>query len=1069
MVKAKKNENLRKSPRNVPSHLAAVVVMLIVLATQTAFGGQAETGGLSGVITDANGAAIAGATVTVRRAAPPDVRVGQTDADGRYRFDGLAAGEYVATVDASGFAAETRAGVTVAGARETVASFTLKIAAGEEVVTVTGDAPLLNATNAEVGARFDAKRLNDVPLAPNGNVYSALLTAPGVSQLGPGQPGFSNGVNFSSNGSRLRSNNFLIDGQDNNDPNVSGAQQPLNNPDLIQEVRILTNQFGAEFGRNSGAVVNVVTKSGGNEFHGSLFYFYNGNVLNARSNLDKAAGREGAPFRAENRFGGSFGGPIRREKTFFFGTFQRTTDRAVGSGFTLNGSPTEEGRRILQTAVGNRPQVAALLRFLPAAATPTGRAATFAANGATFTVPLGGLTGSTNRRFDNTQLSGRADHSFNERHKLTGAYLFSDETSAGTGQVTPSGLTTVTPLRAQTVNLTLHSDVSSRAFNEFRLAYSRLNVSSTADDPAAAEIPSIEVNELGLVGFNASANRTAIGLAINLPQARINNTYQIAENLTYAAGVHTFKFGADITRRQQQSFLVMTLRGRLSYSTLQQFVDDNADLAATINRPLPGGATVQDYEFTDAFGYAQDEWKIRPNVTLTLGLRYETPGNAIASLFPINDRIAAQNGDAFRLDPRPRRDVNNFAPRFGFNWNPRVDREGLRKRILGGDRTVVRGGYSRAYDASFVNIGVNIFSAFPFFGSIRVPARNAFTGLQTAQFSGNPRLLNANTVAADFRSPYTDQYSLEIQRQVSASSVVRVGYVGTKGTALLQTIDGNPALPRARRMDPLVRVDPTRGAIRERANSASSIYHSLQLGFERRFSRHVSANVSYVWSAFIDDASEVANNSAAVIVIAQDSFNRRADRGRSSFDRPHVLTGSFFYESPFFERQDGVRGRLLGGWQVGGVFTFQSGAPFTILNGADPTGALQGIDDLAGNSVRPNLNTPLNLSSLSVAEIRRAGGARLFSSLPASGGVRLGAVGRNTVRSDGIGNIDVSVFKNTRLCEGQTLQFRLEMFNATNTRNFSIPDGRLNSPGFLDEGATDGGNRRIVAGLRYVF
>jgi hypothetical protein len=270
-------------------------------------------------------------------------------------------------------------------------------------------------------------------------------------------------------------------------------------------------------------------------------------------------------------------------------------------------------------------------------------------------------------------------------------------------------------------------------------------------------------------------------------------------------------------------------------------------------------------------------------------------------------------------------------------------------------------------------------------------------------------------------------------------------------------------------MDPLVRVDPTRGAIRERANSASSIYHSLQLGFERRFSRHVSANVSYVWSAFIDDASEVANNSAAVIVIAQDSFNRRADRGRSSFDRPHVLTGSFFYESPFFERQDGVRGRLLGGWQVGGVFTFQSGAPFTILNGADPTGALQGIDDLAGNSVRPNLNTPLNLSSLSVAEIRRAGGARLFSSLPASGGVRLGAVGRNTVRSDGIGNIDVSVFKNTRLREGQTLQFRLEMFNATNTRNFSIPDGRLNSPGFLDEGATDGGNRRIVAGLRYVF
>jgi outer membrane receptor protein involved in Fe transport len=1045
-----------------------MVTFFFTLGLSAAALAQAGAGALSGVITDEKQSVIAGATVTARNTGTNTARVAQTDDAGRYQFENLPIGSYEITVEANGFTKYVRTGIILTLGQNATIPIEMKVASSEEVVTVTGDASILNTTNAEVSTRFDNKRLTELPLATNGNVYNVLLSVPGVSQLGSGQTGFANGTNFSSNGSRLRSNNFLIDGQDANDPSVSGAQQPLNNPDLIQEVRIATNQFGAEYGRNSGSVVNIVTKSGTNEFHGSAFHFYNGNALNALSNLDKSAGRTEAPFRVENRFGGSIGGPIKREKTFFFGTFQRATDRALTSGGTITGAPTAAGRQMLQSLVGSRPQVAALLRFLPAAQTATGATVPLTVNGMRFDIPTGSLTTAAPRTVNNNQFSARIDHQFNNVHKLAGTYLFNDEENEGSGQATPVGLTTSSPLRTQTFNMTLTSIFTPRFVNEFRAAYNRYNNSVEGTDPAALEIPSIEINQLGLIGFNAAPSRTAIGLGVNLPQSRVNNTYQILDNVSYTTGNHTLKFGVDVTHRQQRSFFVPTIRGRLAYSTLQDFVDDNATLGATINSPLPGGETFQYYFFTDFFAYVQDEWKVRPNLTLTLGLRYETPGNSVASLFNLNERIAAVNGPAFLLNPRPERDTNNFAPRFGFNYSPNTRKDGVLGAITGGDKLVLRGGYARAYDASFLNIALNIFSAFPFLASINAPTQGAFASLPNARLTGDPlRTLNSTIVSRDFRSPVTDQFSLEVQRELSSNLVLRVGYVGTKGSALFQTIDANPALPRTNRSQPLVRLDPTRGVIRERANSAASIYHSLQVSVDKRLSKNFSAGFHYTWSSFIDDASEIFNPSSAEVAVPQDSFNRRADRARSSFDRPHRFTGNAVYELPFFRDQKGLIGHLLGGFQVNGFFTLQSGAPFTVLNGADPTGALQGIDGLVGNAIRPNLNTGLNVSSMTIEEIRRAGGSRLFAGL--AGGQRTGAAGRNILRADGIGNLDLSVFKNTRIREGQNLQFRMEMFNATNTRNFGIPDGRFNSQNFLNEGATDGGNRRIVVALRYTF
>jgi hypothetical protein len=241
----------------------------------------------------------------------------------------------------------------------------------------------------------------------------------------------------------------------------------------------------------------------------------------------------------------------------------------------------------------------------------------------------------------------------------------------------------------------------------------------------------------------------------------------------------------------------------------------------------------------------------------------------------------------------------------------------------------------------------------------------------------------------------------------------------------------------------------------------------MQTSLEKRLSRGFSAGLHYTWSSFIDTASEIFNPSGGEVAVSQDSFNRSIERARSVYDRPHRLAGNFVYELPYFQNQSGLAGHLLGGWQVNSSFSLQSGAPFSALLGSDPTGALSGIDGLVGNSIRPNLNTNLALSQMSVEELVAAGGRTLFRTLAA--GERVGNAGRNILRADGINNIDIGILKNTSIGETQKVQIRADFFNATNSRDFGIPEGRINSTQFLNQWGQNGGNRRIIVGLRYVF
>jgi hypothetical protein len=1061
---------------------------------------QATSGTISGLAMDSTGAVIPGASITVRNLDTNASRAAQTQSDGRFGFRGLPVGRYELTATAQGFGKYVRGPIHLELNQEAVVNAALTPASVQETVVVTEDAPMLNTTTAEVGVRFDEKRLSDLPISGQfgsgggfRDVFATALSAPGVSQLNSGNSLFANGTSFSANGMRTRANNFMVDGQDTNEPGLSGRSQYMNNPDIVKEVRLITNQFLAEYGRGAGSIVNAITKSGSNQLHGSAFEFYNGNRLNALSNLDKQAGFTSAPFGIEHQFGGTVGGPIRKDKLFFFGSLQRWTQRFLGSGYTIRGVPTQEGKQILQPLAASRPQLAALLKYLPAAQAPIGQTARAIAGGQTYGVPLGSLTNSTSQFTNNWQSSGRIDYQVSASQSLGGRYLFSDNFVGGSGQVTPPGLTTENPLRTQAASAWLSSTLSARSLNEFRASYQRFASTTSASDPASEAIPSVEVPELGLTGFNSALDRTAIGLAANLPQFRYNDIYQLQDTFAHTSGAHTFKFGADLRRTRIKSLFIPQIRGRLVYDTLQTLVDDLASVA-NINRPLPGGQVIAYYWWDDYYFFAQDTWRVNRSLTLNYGLRYELPGNSFQSLNKLSDGIAAANSNlpVFRLSPRPGRDANNFQPRIGFSWNPSTRNDGVLGLVTGGSRLVVRGGYARTNDYGFLNINLNIFSAFPF-----VLAAGA-SNLQSA-WTEMPRLfpnlsdpaalnlLNRTVVAGDFRAPVAEQFAFELQRELSSSSVFRAGYVGTKGTGLFQTLDGNPRtlcspVPTnaAGTVTGCPRVNPAAGIVRMRANAASSIYHSLQLSFDKRYSHGLNMGAHYTWSSFIDNASEVFNpSSRGEVAISQNSFDRAADRGRSTYDRPHRLAANFVYELPVGKAHGAFARYALKGWQLSSLVTLQSGSPFSPLNGSDPALALGGIDGLVGSAIRPNLNTNLDVSRMSVESLLAAGGRALFATLPGCQRIagtntctpvqRFGNIGRNVLRSDGIVQIDLGLVKTVAIAERHQIQLRGEFFNLSNTRNFGIPEARISNAGFGNQWGTDGGNRRVFLSLKYLF
>jgi len=1016
---------------------------------------QATTGTLRGTVTDANGAAISGATVVVKsetqgtQSAPLT-----TNEEGMFDAPALPPGVYTVTVEAAGFKRSVSTNATVKVGIVNPIAIVLEAGNVTETVTVTAATEeVVQRDQAQISTTIETRRIEDLPSnGAGGGLDTLALLAPGVINNRSSGTN-TNGTGLSVNGNRGRSNNFQIDGADNNDLTVGGPALFVDFQDSIQEYQVITNNFSAQYGRNQGAIVNIVTKGGTNQYHGTAFWFHqNASVLNSLNNVEKRSGQKEPNRSLYNVYGGTFGGPLHlprfgeggrsimsgKDRVFFFGAFQgiRNPSSNTGSNTTLAILASEFPR--LQATFPGNAVINTIIRYSPFAI-PGAIPSTFA-SGTPVTGPVaacGGQTFTTGGPFDAVNLGTaanplcfqaaqfqrtvtqgykeeyytfRLDVKPTDRNNITFRYLKQQSASINGLNCCSSGFLGDIPAGSENIGGSWTRTLSNTMVNEFRASYQKIGVefgggcdtSTPGCIPGPAELGSALANiSFGSFGVTKTNALATIGPPTNLPQGRIGKVYQIANNLNWTAGRHSMIMGAEFKRLTNLVPFLPNYNGAFTFNSAER-VRNNAPNAVAI----AVGEPLLNFVENDQYYFFQDDFKIRPNLTLNLGARYEYTGQPINQLNEISTRRESNPATALfnpavplaqRVVPRVPVDKNNIAPRVGFAYSPR-----FWKTVFGEEATVIRGGFSIAYDAAFYNILLNVMTGAPFAASLTVPTSILTTTNNpsplpnnpigenvraAADASGilprgvlNPVFLAQTTVAPDFRSPYSEQWSFGVQRQFGRRHVGEVRYVGTHGVGLFQNINDNffigplvngftlnrtsggaiqnvAACPAgtlnvtcfqfpsfASQLPPGTTAQVCTGAeaacnnrlrraggITTRANTSQSIYHSMQSRYNGRLlNDNLSLGLAYTWSKTIDDSSEIFAQSDVISPNAQNPFCiNRCERGPSALDRPHAFSSSFIYDFPFFREQRGALGRVLGGWQINGTYIVTSGATFT--------------------------------------------------------------------------------------------------------------------------------------------
>ena len=1044
-----------------------VFVATVFLAAGASFA-QTSNGTIGGTIFDKSGAGVPNAIVT---ASSTDLggekRSTNTDSQGTYRIEALIPGRYVALVTAPGFAVLKISNVEVKASLTATVNGTLEVSA--QATTVMVEASIgqeLQTQSGELSANISKPEINNLPFLSL-NPISLALTLPGVAQPSSRED-FTNGVGFSVNGARPRANNFLIDGQDNNDNSINGqAFQPINH-EAVGQVTILTNAYAAEFGRGGGSVTNVIYKGGTNKFHGSAWEIHRNSAVAAIPAEDKLAGVT-SPVDIDNTFGFSFGGPIKKNKLFFFGSSQWDRERQTAIGSTLR-LPTANGVAALQ-ALGTNPNVAFLIASLGGLrGDPANSPRKIALGNGRPAVDTGRVKRSgVSEKGNDRQWNVRVDWNATSSDTMTVRYVRDDSTLTPDFFNFPGSLP---PYHSQQGGPSQHAGItyirtfSPHVVNEFRFSYGRIGFTFGPTAATAANpLFSSPLVSLAASGF------PAFGFPTALPQGRSHTTWQYQDALNYTVGSHTFKIGVDITHLavvdsipfNSRGVVVVNLGGNcggVTCTSLANFVDNLTGPTGSATKVF-GNPVVRPFVTTYA-PYVQDTWRLRPNFTLNLGLRYEYWGLAENILqFPAVDLSTGfGNRGPFPSVFSQQPDKNNFAPRIGFAYTPR-----FWPRILGHDKTVFRAGYGIFYDGLFTNILDNTAAASPnaVGGTIIAPG-GATRGLSNPFgliSSINPelnRLQGVTSVDSRLRNPLTHQWNADIQREIPGGFVITAAYVGTRGLRLFVNQELNPRAG----IDPVTgltrpRVNPARGRITVRTNAGDSIYHAAQLTVDRKFSRGVLLRGAYTFSRLIDDGSEVFTTSG-LSSFAQDPFNQKGDRGLSAFHRAHRLAITYIWELPYAHKSHNAGLAILKAitrdWQIAGTTFFQSGAPETVTTLVDTNGDGRSTND------RPNLADPTK-SKFDPARY----------AIPSINS--LGNVGRNDVLTPGRQDWNCAVQRTFRLSgkplEGQVLMFRAEFFNAFNHPNLSIPTLTLDDPDFGDTSITRFGGRQIRIWVKYSF
>jgi len=977
---------MQRMNRKLRDKLILVATCLTLLWCIPSFG-QVLKGSISGTAVDQQGAVVSGAQVKATSTATAAVLTTTTDNSGLFRFNLIPAGEYKVEISAQHFKTSVQNNVVVTAGRDSGLG-TVKLSVGETSTTVevTADTPLIETTQAQVTNTFSGVQLSTFAgVQENQGLDNLALFVPGVSSARDNN--FSNtngGGGFSANGLRGRNNDQQIDGQNNNDNSVGGPGLFVTDAEFVSQYVLVTNQFGPEYGRNSGSVVNVVTKSGSNAWHGSIFGAENNSILNSLTNFQKNSDICDTncltkPPRENNEFGGfTVGGPWVKNKLFFFGGLDEQIVSQSNIFSSGNLTPTPAGLAALAacfpTGVQNQ-AVLAITKFGPYGisggnpvvnGTPTS-GVVGACPGATFA----GVSRVVSQPVHNFDWILKQDLQLGS-DTITGRYIFNRGNSFNNSDNGAAGYFFNVPALAQATLISWTHNLSAHMVNEARISFGRLNVEFGGNtigntEPTAQQldqaITNVSFSTSGLLGF---------GPATNLPQQRIVNTWQAQDNWNLVMGKHQFKAGVNWTYQRSPNIFLPTINGAYRFTSWSSYFNNTPNRVRVAEGP--SGLDFREY---DTFVYGGDDWKISQNLTVQLGLTWSYYGQP-ANIF--NDITTKRESNAstgfwnpalplsVRTLPTVPAPKNSFGPAVGFVYSPQWG--GF---LTGHGKTTFRGGYRMLYDPPFYNIYLNVATAAPevFLQSVASPATHPLPAVPTGPnvraalaasltpLVFDPRTFAETNITPNFGPDKVHTWTFGFERELSKNSAFEARYVGNRATDLFQTVNQNPFIADLKASFPSLvpagltpcptggsqlvgagatvaegRVHCDQGIVRTRTNTGYSNYHALQAEFRaNNLFKQLTIRSAYTYSKTLDNVSEIFSTFGGgnTTFTSQNpaNINSPGEYAHSGLDYPHQMSLVVTEQLPFLKEQHGVIGHVLGGWALSGNYIIASGQNYT--------------------------------------------------------------------------------------------------------------------------------------------
>lgn len=1031
---------------------SVLITSLLALAVAGPICAQTFRGAISGQVEDPSGAVLADTKIVATNAGTGFSRSTLTGTSGEFSLPDLPPGSYAVIASKVGFS-EQKSQVEVAVSRVSAITFKLGLASQSSTVSVEASVGTIETSSTTITGVVGSKTVSDLPM--NGRDFRQMIKlAPGVSP-----------ATTSINGGRTRGNNYMIDGADNNDGfqnaaavnqgGVAGIAGTLLPVEAVDQFSVATNG-SAEMGRNGGGVVNIVIKSGTNQLHGSAFYFNRNEYFAANTPLAPAGAKV---RRIRNQQGGfSVGGPIVKNKTFYFltGEYQIADASNATAVTTLSPAWIAQGQTVLSAfGIAQNPVTAKLVNFWPDRVRTGGAV-------------VNNFFSQDPNTYNSYNGIAKIDHSFNSANSLSVRYYG----GTGTQKAVVDSLAPfqeyfqVAPSHMHNVAVALTSVLSPRMVNNLVLGANyflqTFNDLDTSPNPIAAGLNTgVTAGTLaGSPTIRISGFSTA---GATQPLGRIDTTGHLTDTLSWTLGKHQLKIGGEYRRALLDIFYDSNARGTFTfdgtrgpwatnsaYSSQQRALADflagyvTNSSGATIVRPAPGvsvtGSFLQrDYTQNSFDWFVHDNWQVTQSLAVNFGMRYSYLGPLGDKKQLITTFIPGQGivGPGHGLSTLYQRDLNNFAPRMGFAWQP-----------LKGKATVIRGGYGIFYDVPAVaffaantgggnggaaGVNANPGGPLPIYSLSAPPNVTLQSGVDPWASSTVP-ILGVLSVNQNLRTPYVQNLNFNVQQGLWKGALLQAGYVSSLGRKLIYTRNINAAVPGAGSVQsrrPFNGQYPTLGSINQVESGSSSDYHSLQVQYTQKMWTGLTANFNYTWGHAIDTASEARS------VVPSYSANLRLDRGNSDFDTRHIVTTFVSWQIPTMTQHFK---KLTSGWQLNTLATAHTGLPILFRAGTDVNGDGDTFDrmNLVGD---PFANVPATTSATSRVWVNKAA----FAAAPAG---TLGNLGRNAIFGPGFFSIDPSLFKEVAVTERVRAQFRVEVFNVLNWTNFANPTATFNSGSF---------------------